>query len=187
MTLVDAPGYGGRGREEWGELFDAYVSNRPNLKRIFILLNLDDGINRFDEAMLKQLEDQCLNHPRNLKFQPIFTKVDKLNHGNARGVRQIQQTRNHLYALAPSAAQPWIMTSTKGKGVLMGINEVREAVLLGSGISILRPPARLGRQPKSPPPYAGKAVGSDIGKTPVLVKRSPPHLPIPPWPASPIS
>lgn len=27
-VLVDAPGYGGRGRPEWGELFDHYVDNR---------------------------------------------------------------------------------------------------------------------------------------------------------------
>lgn len=28
LVLVDAPGYGGRGRPEWGELFDHYVDNR---------------------------------------------------------------------------------------------------------------------------------------------------------------
>jgi len=27
-VLVDAPGYGGRGRPEWGELFDHYIDNR---------------------------------------------------------------------------------------------------------------------------------------------------------------
>jgi GTP-binding protein EngB required for normal cell division len=27
-VLVDAPGYGGRGRPEWGELFDHYANNR---------------------------------------------------------------------------------------------------------------------------------------------------------------
>ena len=27
-VLVDAPGYGGRGRSEWGELFDHYIDNR---------------------------------------------------------------------------------------------------------------------------------------------------------------
>ena len=28
LVLVDAPGYGARGREEWGELFDHYLENR---------------------------------------------------------------------------------------------------------------------------------------------------------------
>ena len=27
-VVVDAPGYGGRGRPEWGELFDHYTDNR---------------------------------------------------------------------------------------------------------------------------------------------------------------
>jgi GTP-binding protein len=27
-VLVDAPGYGGRGRPEWGKLFDHYIDNR---------------------------------------------------------------------------------------------------------------------------------------------------------------
>ena len=28
LIVVDAPGYGARGRPEWGELFDQYVDNR---------------------------------------------------------------------------------------------------------------------------------------------------------------
>ena len=28
LVVVDAPGYGMRGREEWGELFEHYVDNR---------------------------------------------------------------------------------------------------------------------------------------------------------------
>jgi len=28
ITLVDTPGYGARGRPEWGELFDHYINNR---------------------------------------------------------------------------------------------------------------------------------------------------------------
>ena len=29
MVLVDAPGYGTRGRAEWGELWEHYVDTRP--------------------------------------------------------------------------------------------------------------------------------------------------------------
>lgn len=28
LVLVDAPGYGARGRQEWGDLFDSYVRHR---------------------------------------------------------------------------------------------------------------------------------------------------------------
>jgi GTP-binding protein EngB required for normal cell division len=28
LVLVDAPGYGARGRVEWGKLFDEYIENR---------------------------------------------------------------------------------------------------------------------------------------------------------------
>lgn len=32
-VLVDATGYGARGRQEWGELFDRYIDNRVKSKR----------------------------------------------------------------------------------------------------------------------------------------------------------
>ena len=28
LVLVDAPGYGERGRQEWGTLFDSYIEQR---------------------------------------------------------------------------------------------------------------------------------------------------------------
>ena len=37
LILVDAPGYGARGRAEWGKLFDGYLETRKECACYFIL------------------------------------------------------------------------------------------------------------------------------------------------------
>jgi GTP-binding protein len=34
LVVVDAPGYGERGRPEWGDLVNDYVENRPKYARV---------------------------------------------------------------------------------------------------------------------------------------------------------
>ncbi|KAG8692110.1 hypothetical protein FRC08_010003 [Ceratobasidium sp. 394] len=35
LTLVDAPGYGERGRPEWGEVFERYIGTRQRYARLY--------------------------------------------------------------------------------------------------------------------------------------------------------
>ncbi|KAG8691295.1 hypothetical protein FRC08_010217 [Ceratobasidium sp. 394] len=35
LTLVDAPGYGERGRPEWGEVFEHYIGTRQRYARLY--------------------------------------------------------------------------------------------------------------------------------------------------------
>jgi GTP-binding protein len=39
LFLVDAPGYGARGRPEWGALFDHYIQNREEYVLDYALKN----------------------------------------------------------------------------------------------------------------------------------------------------
>ncbi|KAJ8080327.1 hypothetical protein PM082_017160 [Marasmius tenuissimus] len=55
LVVVDAPGYGQRGRPEWGKLFAEYVNKRRHLRQILVTLNLKNGINTFDKQMIHRL------------------------------------------------------------------------------------------------------------------------------------
>jgi GTP-binding protein len=39
-VLVDAPGYGARGRPEWGKLFDHYIRNREEWVSLLSISNI---------------------------------------------------------------------------------------------------------------------------------------------------
>jgi len=101
VILVDAPGYGNRGRPEWGRLFDAYIQKRQELRRIYITFNAKHSVNRLDEEMLSHLSRtlfQALSSswalsmangsprlPRITQIQPVITKADYLSE-NAQAV-----------------------------------------------------------------------------------------------------
>jgi len=138
VCIVDGPGYGGRGTEAQGRLFEEYVTNRETLKHIFILFNLGDPINRYDRAMLECLSDLLKNHPRGVKMQPVFTKLDKLARRNAPG--KIIKARETLHNLAPDALEPWYLVRAGGKpSQWVGVEEMQRAALLGAGLSVPKP------------------------------------------------
>ncbi|KAJ4495206.1 hypothetical protein C8J55DRAFT_415371 [Lentinula edodes] len=94
LILVDSPGYGNRGRPEWGLLFNSYVKNRQELKRVYITFNAKHPINDRDQRMLAHLsrtlfevlstnwatssESGHLHLPRITQIQPVITKADYL-------------------------------------------------------------------------------------------------------------
>ncbi|CED85229.1 Predicted GTPase [Phaffia rhodozyma] len=71
FIMVDAPGYGERGRPEWGELFQYYVTERPPTppSLVVILFPLNHGLLASDELFLAAL-------PRSVSLLPVFTKTD---------------------------------------------------------------------------------------------------------------
>jgi len=114
------------------------LRNFVRLKHIFILFNLDDPINRYDRAMLECLSDLLKNHPRSVKMQPVFTKLDKLARRNARG--KIIKAREALHNLAPDALEPWYLVRAGGKpSQWVGVDEMHKAALLGAGLSVPKP------------------------------------------------
>jgi GTP-binding protein len=139
--LVDAPGYGGRGRPEWGELFDHYVDNRKEyarspvryheltkderLRRIFILFNGGHGLNEVDAMMLRSL-DERVQTSAGLKFtlQAIITKADMIP--ESKFASSIAQMRKEIAEAAPTCLDP-IITST-AKYPYIGIDAARNAI-----------------------------------------------------------
>ena len=140
LVLVDAPGYGSRGRPEWGELFDHYIANRSQyvsticdhllthhcliirLARVYILFNGKHGIKEYDRLMLESLEQKCQAQEGHTRWtlQAIITKVDSID-GDVR--RQINEMQREIFEAAPTCL-PGILTALSKRATL-GIDDVR--------------------------------------------------------------
>ena len=77
MYLVDLPGYGYAKAplsevKKWNSLAYKYMSERRNLKRIFLLIDIRHGPNKKDYDMMSLLDRAAVS------YQIIFTKSDKL-------------------------------------------------------------------------------------------------------------
>lgn len=75
--LVDVPGYGFANAplqvvRKWQDLLKLYLSGRPSLRRVFVLIDARRGIRKVDEEIMKLLSGSAVN------FQIIFTKIDKI-------------------------------------------------------------------------------------------------------------
>ena len=119
--LVDLPGYG-YARESkvkiaaWNKLLNAYLRGRPNLRRVFVLVDSRHGLKKNDLAMMDDLDVAAVS------YQIVLTKADKLKKGQL--ARVIEATQAAL-AKRP-AAYPEIIASSSEKNI--GIDEVRAAI-----------------------------------------------------------
>ncbi len=119
--LVDLPGYG-YARESktkiaaWNKLLNAYLRGRPNLRRVFVLVDSRHGLKKNDLAMMDDLDTTAVS------YQVILTKADKLKKGQLE--RVIEETQEAL-AKRP-AAYPDIIASSSEKNI--GIDLVRAAI-----------------------------------------------------------
>ncbi|XP_019383108.1 PREDICTED: GTP-binding protein 8 [Gavialis gangeticus] len=57
FTLVDMPGYGYRAPEDFTEMVEAYLQERENLKRTFLLVDGVTGIQKADNIAIDMLEE----------------------------------------------------------------------------------------------------------------------------------
>jgi GTP-binding protein len=150
LVVVDAPGYGARGRPEWGELFDHYTTNRREyvltampcfsilkycplrLKRIFVLINTEHGLKEIDAMMLESLNHTCeasLPTDRPITLQAVLTKADLVKSGSR---MQIQKLQSEIFEAAPLCL-PAILTASS-KHIQVGIEEVRRSITDGCGL-----------------------------------------------------
>lgn len=119
--LVDLPGYG-YARESkvkiaaWNKLLNAYLRGRPNLRRVFVLVDSRHGLKKNDLAMMDDLDVAAVS------YQIVLTKADKLKKGQL--TRVIEATQAAL-AKRP-AAFPEIIASSSEKNI--GIDDVRAAI-----------------------------------------------------------
>ena len=121
--VVDLPGYGFANApvavvEKWQRLLKQYLSGRPTLSRVFVLIDARHGAKDVDEEIMSLLDRSAVT------FQVVMTKVDKLR-GDALEA-SLAKTREAL-AKHP-AAYPELILSSSEKGD--GIEKIR-AIIAG--------------------------------------------------------
>lgn len=112
--VVDLPGYGFANApvaivEKWQRLLKQYLSGRPTLRRVFVLIDARHGAKAVDEEIMSLLDRSAVT------FQVVMTKVDKLR-GDALEA-SLAKTREAL-AKHPAAYPELILSSSeKGDGI----------------------------------------------------------------------
>ncbi|KAJ2921228.1 hypothetical protein H1R20_g15863, partial [Candolleomyces eurysporus] len=126
LVLVDAPGYGARGKREWGELFDGYLETRKQLKRVYILFNAKHGLNETDTSMLQHLSRYLISKEGTQPFtlQSVITKVDLVPSNQVAAA--IGQIKKDIFAAAPLCLPP-ILTSCE-MDPPFGIENIRKNI-----------------------------------------------------------
>lgn len=79
LYLVDLPGYGFAKAptnvvKKWHEIIFAYLQGRPNLRRVFLLVDSNLGIKKSDSEIMDMLDKAAV------VYQVIFTKCDRISH-----------------------------------------------------------------------------------------------------------
>jgi GTP-binding protein len=107
LTIVDMPGYGyskaGKSAAaEWNRLILDYLRGRPNLRRVYLLIDSRHGIKPNDERVLDVLVQSAVS------YQLVLTKTDKLKDDDLAAA-----VRNASLAIAKrAAAHPKVLATS---------------------------------------------------------------------------
>ena len=112
--LVDLPGYGFANAplaivQKWQKLLKSYLSGRPTLRRVFVLIDARHGAKAVDEEIMGLLDKSAVT------FQVVMTKADKVNAATREAnIAQVQAAlKKH-----PAAYPEIVLTSSeKGEGI----------------------------------------------------------------------
>lgn len=121
LTIVDMPGYGFAEAPKpkvmaWTRLIHAYLTGRPNLRRVYVLVDGRYGPKANDLSLMNELDKAAVS------YQIILTKCDKPLAAEVDKV--IAKTRQAI-AKRP-AAHPVLMPTSAEKGI--GIAELRAEI-----------------------------------------------------------
>ena len=121
LTIVDMPGYGFAEAPKpkvmaWTRLIHAYLTGRPNLRRVYVLVDGRHGPKANDLSLMNELDKAAVS------YQIVLTKTDKPKAGELEKV--IAGTRAAI-AKRPAAHPEMIVTSSE-KGT--GIADLRAAI-----------------------------------------------------------
>ena len=122
-ALVDLPGYGfatgpAAERASWGEMIEGYLTRRPGLRMVFVLIDAKVGPTELDKTMVVWLQSA------RLPWRAVATKADQVKASQA-AVRRRDAAR-HLGLLAEQLA--WVSVPDR-----LGVKELRieASALLG--------------------------------------------------------
>ncbi len=118
IYLVDMPGYGyakaSKGDQlTWGKLIINYLSSRPLLRRVFVLVDSRVSFKQVDFDIMGVL-DKCA-----VSYQVIFTKADKLTD---KEIAQLQKSFDSIAKKHPALHPEFIVTSSVSKA---GVDRIR--------------------------------------------------------------
>lgn len=122
--LVDLPGYGfadapEKEREYWPKMIGGYLTLRPQLKKIFVLIEAERGLMPLDISLITWLNEG------KTPFRIVGTKVDKMNH-----TQQINGRAKLAETLGLTPDKIFWVSSHKG----YGMNEFRAHVAESLGL-----------------------------------------------------
>lgn len=121
LRMVDMPGYGFAQApkpkvEMWTKLIHSYLTGRPNLRRVYVLIDGRHGIKAHDLTLLNELDTAAVSH------QIVLTKADK---PSAKDLEKVMADTQKKLAKRP-AAHPVILCTSSEKGT--GIEELRAEI-----------------------------------------------------------
>ena len=110
LYLVDLPGYGYAKAPEkmvkqWQIVLKTYLRGRPNLRRVFLLIDSRHGIKNEDIEIMKMLDTAAVS------YQIVLTKSDKISAAELNKI--LQQTTVEIAKHA--AALPYIVSTSAEK------------------------------------------------------------------------
>lgn len=121
LLLVDMPGYGyAEAPKEkvdvWNALIRDYLRGRPNLRRVYVLIDARHGLKKNDEDVLTLLDKAAVS------YQLVLTKADKLKPG---GIDKVIADTAERIRKRP-AAFPDVLATSSEKGA--GIDDLKAAI-----------------------------------------------------------
>lgn len=111
LYMVDLPGYGfakapNAAVKQWQDLNFDYLRGRPNLRRVFLMIDARLGIKKIDQSTMDLLDDAAVC------YQIVLTKIDKISNKELNAVLAEVQTNISKH---PAAYQTIICTSSAKK------------------------------------------------------------------------
>jgi GTP-binding protein len=121
LILVDMPGYGYAEAPKdkvdlWNQLIRDYLRGRPNLRRVYVLIDARHGLKPNDDGVLSMLDKAAVS------YQIVLTKADKLKPG---GLEKVVADTIERIRKRP-AAYPEVLATSSEKG--LGIEGLRQAI-----------------------------------------------------------
>lgn len=121
LRVVDMPGYGFAKAPEqkvkqWTKLIHQYLTGRPNLRRVYVLIDGRHGPNANDKSVMNELDKLAVS------YQIVITKADKPSRTELDDA--IKKTRDTI-AKRPAAHPELIITSSETKH---GLEQLRAEI-----------------------------------------------------------
>lgn len=131
LMLVDLPGYGyARAPKDkirlWNQLIHAYLSGRPNLRRLCLLIDSRHGLKDADREIMKILDRDAVS------YQIVLTKADKSKAEEL--VRRTAALADELRGHPASHPEIFVTSARTGDGI----------AALRATLAALAPPERFG-------------------------------------------